>query len=163
MRGALSVYRGLCWGRWYGTPRCSFPRLDGAILSQEWKEATWDRSVTGAPRSSHGAPPVREPWRGFAVKAANQRSQASLPALSEEPGINPKTVAKRRKRATVEDLKDGPERSALDGSDRGRRSGDRRIPASYAAAAGRLPPCPAAVHPAPDALGAAPVPAAMSH
>ena len=84
-------------------------------------------------------------------------------ALSEEPGINPKTVAKRRKRATAEDLKDGPERAALDGSDRGRRSGDRRIPASYAAAAGRFPPCPAAVHPAPDALGAAPVPAAMSH
>ena len=39
----------------------------------------------------------------YAVKAALQRSQASLLALSREIGINPKTVAKKRKRATVED------------------------------------------------------------
>jgi transposase-like protein len=43
-----------------------------------------------------------------AVRAAIQRSQASLAALSEELGINPKTVAKWRKRTTVEDLKTGP-------------------------------------------------------
>ena len=43
-----------------------------------------------------------------AVRAAIQRSQASLSALSRELGINPKTVAKWRKRATVEDLKTGP-------------------------------------------------------
>ncbi|RZK37389.1 MAG: IS481 family transposase, partial [Hymenobacter sp.] len=43
-----------------------------------------------------------------AVRAAIQRSQASLPALSRELGINPKTVAKWRKRATVEDQKTGP-------------------------------------------------------
>ncbi|SFP96858.1 integrase core domain-containing protein [Sphingomonas rubra] len=43
-----------------------------------------------------------------AVRAAIQRSQASLATLSRELGINPKTVAKRRKRATVEDLKTGP-------------------------------------------------------
>jgi len=43
-----------------------------------------------------------------AVRAAIQRSQASLPTLSRELGINPKTVAKWRKRATVEDLKTGP-------------------------------------------------------
>ena len=43
-----------------------------------------------------------------AVRAAIQRSQASLAALSRELGINPKTVAKWRKRATVEDLKTGP-------------------------------------------------------
>ena len=40
-----------------------------------------------------------------AVRAAIQRSQASLAQLSEELGINPKTVAKWRKRATVEDMK----------------------------------------------------------
>ena len=40
-----------------------------------------------------------------AVRAAIQRSQASLATLSRELGINPKTVAKWRKRATVEDLK----------------------------------------------------------
>ena len=44
----------------------------------------------------------------FAVRAAIQRSQASLAQLSRELGINPKTVAKWRKRATVEDMKTGP-------------------------------------------------------
>jgi hypothetical protein len=43
-----------------------------------------------------------------AVRAAIQRSQASLSQLSQDLGINPKTVAKWRKRATVEDLKTGP-------------------------------------------------------
>ena len=44
----------------------------------------------------------------FAVRAAIQRSQASTAALSRELGINPKTVAKWRKRETVEDRKTGP-------------------------------------------------------
>jgi transposase-like protein len=43
-----------------------------------------------------------------AVGAAILRSQASLAQLSREFGINPKTVAKWRKRATVEDMKTGP-------------------------------------------------------
>jgi len=43
-----------------------------------------------------------------AVRAAIQRSQASTAALSRELGINPKTVAKWRKRETVEDHKTGP-------------------------------------------------------
>ena len=43
-----------------------------------------------------------------AVRAAIQRSQASLSTPSRELRINPKTVAKWRKRATVEDLKTGP-------------------------------------------------------
>ena len=57
-----------------------------------------------------------------AVRAAIQRSQASLAQLSQELGseegqktirgivfpTNPKTVAKWRKRATVEDMKTGP-------------------------------------------------------
>ncbi|MBF0860479.1 IS481 family transposase, partial [Gluconobacter sp. LMG 31484] len=42
-----------------------------------------------------------------AVRAALQRSQASLATLSKEFGINPKTVAKWRKRQTVEDQKTG--------------------------------------------------------
>ena len=44
----------------------------------------------------------------YAVRAAIQRSQASLATLSRDLGINPKTVAKWRKRQTVEDLKTGP-------------------------------------------------------
>lgn len=43
-----------------------------------------------------------------AVRAAIQRSQASISELSRELGINPKTVAKWRKRKTVEDQKTGP-------------------------------------------------------
>jgi transposase InsO family protein len=43
-----------------------------------------------------------------AVRAAIQRSQASLATLSRDLGINPKTVAKWRKRQTVDDLKTGP-------------------------------------------------------
>jgi transposase InsO family protein len=43
-----------------------------------------------------------------AVRAAIQRSQASISELSRELGINPKTVAKWRKRQTVEDQKTGP-------------------------------------------------------
>jgi len=118
----------------------------------------------------HGSAPI-EPWcaTGPRTMAGVRRQSCTATIASFASGAERGTRHRSedgcqwRKRATVEDLKDGPERSALDGSDRGRRSGDRRIPASYAAAAGRLPPCPAAVHPAPDALGAAPVPAAMSH
>ena len=43
-----------------------------------------------------------------AVRAAIQRSQASAAELSRTYGINPKTVLKWRKRATVEDCKTGP-------------------------------------------------------
>jgi len=40
--------------------------------------------------------------------SSNTARQASLAKLSRELGINPKTVAKWRRRATVEDLKTGP-------------------------------------------------------
>jgi len=40
--------------------------------------------------------------------SSNTVRQASLSTLSRELGINPKTVAKWRKRATVEDMKTGP-------------------------------------------------------
>ncbi len=43
-----------------------------------------------------------------AVRTAIQRSQASIAELSRELGVNPKTVAKWRKRQTVEDQKTGP-------------------------------------------------------
>jgi len=43
-----------------------------------------------------------------AIRAAIQRSQASAAELSRTYGINPKTVSKWRKRATVEDLRTGP-------------------------------------------------------
>ena len=43
-----------------------------------------------------------------AVRAAIQRSKASIQALSERHGINPKTVAKWRRRASPEDCRMGP-------------------------------------------------------
>ena len=43
-----------------------------------------------------------------AVRAAIQRSQTSRAQLSRELGINPMTVAKWRKRTTIEDMKTGP-------------------------------------------------------
>ena len=42
------------------------------------------------------------------MRAAIQRSKTSLTVLSAELGINPKTVAKWRKRPAVEDQKAGP-------------------------------------------------------
>ena len=43
-----------------------------------------------------------------AIRSAIQRSQPSTAELSRTYGINPKTVSKRRERATVEDLRTGP-------------------------------------------------------
>lgn len=43
-----------------------------------------------------------------AIRAAIQRSQASAAELSRTYGVNPKTVLKWRKRATVEDRRTGP-------------------------------------------------------
>lgn len=44
----------------------------------------------------------------YTVRAAVQRSQASLVAQSGKLGIHPKTVPAWRKRMTVDDLKTGP-------------------------------------------------------
>ena len=44
----------------------------------------------------------------YAIRAAIQRSKASLQALSERYGINPKTVAKWRGRTSLEDRPRGP-------------------------------------------------------
>jgi len=43
-----------------------------------------------------------------AIRAAIQRSKASVEELSERYGINPKTVRKWRKRSSVEDAPMGP-------------------------------------------------------
>ena len=44
----------------------------------------------------------------YAVRAAIQRSQASISQLAERYGLNPKTVGKWRRRASVEDEPMGP-------------------------------------------------------
>ena len=70
-----------------------------------------------------------------AVRRAIQHSQESLRALAKRYGINPKTVAKWKKRTSVADLPTGPKEPKIDGAV-GRGRGDhRRLPPAYAAAA----------------------------
>ena len=90
-----------------------------------------------------------------AVRAAIQRSCASNAALSRELGINVKTVAKWRKRQTVEDVRMGPKdaHSTV-------LSVEEEAVIVHAAAARWLSLCPAAEHPTSDAFFAASMPAA---
>ena len=64
----------------------------------------------------HGSATITHVFR-----AAIQRSQASLAQLSKELGITPKTVAKWRKRSTVEDLKTDPKKPRQPFSQKRRR------------------------------------------
>jgi transposase-like protein len=66
----------------------------------EWEEAIWDNS--SRERHDH----ARRQTSNTAI--ASFALDAEQRAWSKELGINPKTVAKWRKRATVEDLKTGP-------------------------------------------------------
>jgi hypothetical protein len=47
-----------------------------------------------------------------AIRRAIQHSQESLGALAGHCGVNPKTVAKRKKRGSVADLPTGPKQAA---------------------------------------------------
>ena len=94
-----------------------------------------------------------------AVRRAIQHSQASLRALAKRYGINPKTVAKWKKRGSSPTFRPALRR-CFNGSQHRGRSGDRRLPQAYAAAAGRLPVRASADHPASHALVVAPLLAA---
>ncbi len=62
--------------------RCLIPRFDGVILSLEWKEAIWDRFVTGAPRPHTPSEP----------RSANDRRKAfQNGSASEGPVATPST------------------------------------------------------------------------
>ena len=74
-----------------------------------------------------------------ALRRAIQHSQTSMRTLAERYGINPKTVAKWKKRGSVADNPTGLKRFFNGSQRRGRRSGDRRLPQAYAVAAGQLP------------------------
>ena len=50
--GVGSRRRSTCVSDCVAYPSCLIPWFDGAILSQEWKEALWDRFVMGAPRTA---------------------------------------------------------------------------------------------------------------
>jgi DNA-binding transcriptional regulator YiaG len=75
---------------------CLIPGFDGAILSLEWRDAPWAKfSIASATTTE-------------AIRRAIQNNQVSLRALAERHGINPKTVAKWRKRDTTADRPMGP-------------------------------------------------------
>ena len=73
-----------------------------------------------------------------AVRAAIQRSKASIQELSERYSINPKTVVKWRKRGFVEDAPMGPKERRSTVLSAGEEA-LARLPQAYAAAARRLP------------------------
>ena len=72
------------------------PAIDGAYFSERQKEALWDRFFTGAPAR-----------RRQSVERY-KHSQESLRSLARRHGVNPKTIAKWRKRTSVADRKTGP-------------------------------------------------------
>ncbi len=97
-----------------------------------------------------------------AIRAAIQRSQASTAALSREIGINPKTVAKWRKRETVEDRRTGPKdprSTVLTEAEEAMVVALRRHPLLPLDDFVRL----AARDPAPDPVSASPLPSATRH
>jgi hypothetical protein len=77
-------------------PRCLIPEFMGAIFSPGWRDALWGKILHGSATTT------------MAVRRAIQNSQESLRALAKRYGINPKTVEKRKKRASTADRKAGP-------------------------------------------------------
>jgi transposase-like protein len=71
------------------------PGFDGAVFQHAWKDALWARFNMGAPQRQR--------------RRAIQHSQESLRGLAKRYGINPKTVAKWRKRTSVSDRRTGPQ------------------------------------------------------
>ena len=75
---------------------CLIPGFDGAPLSSESKDALWAIVHHGSATTT------------AAIRRAIQNNQESLRVLSQRYGINPKTVAKWKKRTSVADLPTGP-------------------------------------------------------
>ena len=155
---------------------CLIPRFDGAILSQEWKEALWDKFVTGAPRSSQrgatGSSPLARARRQScntairwlaSVCLQRLRSASFARAAKSGAGHQPQDGGKVAQAGDGRRYEDWAVGTAIYGVNRGRRSDGGRIPASYAAAVGRLPLCPAVIDPAHDPFGTVPASAASWH
>ena len=97
------------------------------------------------------------------VRRAIQHSQKSLRALAKRYGINQKTVAKWKGRASVLRSSDRAEGARVNSPDRGGRGRCRRLPKAYPAAARRLSLRAPADDPAPDALVAPSLSATPRH
>lgn len=100
-----------------------------------------------------------------AVRRAMQHSQESLRTLARRRGVNPKTVAKWRKRTSVVDRRTGPAPKSTVVYDSFPSTGSccRCFSPAYAAAARRLPVCVAGHDPGVDPIVAAPLPTAARY
>jgi hypothetical protein len=75
---------------------CSVPRWTGVVYAKPQWEGLWDKFYHGFARTT------------AAVCRAKQHSQKSLNESAEHYGINPKTVAKWKKRGFANDPRLGP-------------------------------------------------------
>src|SRR5262249_37404645 len=87
-----------------------------------------------------------------AIRRAIQRSQESLRTLAKRHGINPKTVAKWRRRSFAADLPTGPKQPSSTVLSIEEEAIVVAVPSSHAVAARRLPLCAAADDPAPKPI-----------
>src|SRR5947199_4492550 len=76
--------------------RCSVPLSDGTEFRTIDKDALWDKFYTGAPAR------LRRSVERYSIV------KASIRALAERYGINPKTVAKWKQRSFAGDAPMGP-------------------------------------------------------
>src|SRR5262249_16777644 len=81
-------------GAFEAASKCLIPGFDGALFSPAWRDALWAKFFTAAPRRQR--------------QSVERYSVESLRTLAKHHGINPKTVAKWRKRSFVADLPTGP-------------------------------------------------------
>src|SRR6516165_5674719 len=78
-------------------PSCAVPECHGiSHADPTLREALWDQILHGSAKTTH------------AVRAAIQRSKASIQELASRYDLNPKTVMKWRKRAFLYDAPMGP-------------------------------------------------------
>jgi hypothetical protein len=121
------------------------PRLL-TVRSREWKEAPWARFCTAAP------PRQRRRAIQHSQMQNGQESLRACQALRHQPQDRGEVAGSPTCR---------PDRRAEIHGSVGLGRGDHRgLPQAHAAAAGRLPLCPAGNHPAPDPLVTASLPAA---
>jgi hypothetical protein len=66
-------------------PRCLIPLFDGAILSQEWREALWDKFVAEAPCTADRQWFAQRTMRGDARRQSCNTAIASFTG-GAEPG-----------------------------------------------------------------------------
>ena len=79
------------------------PECRGALISRDEEEALWRQVFTAQPERRREFEPPR-------VRAELQRSQAATRSLAARYGLNPKTVAKWRRRTSTADARMGPSR-----------------------------------------------------